>query len=59
MVAAHDRNGVMGIAPNATVVAYNPFDSTGTASWSAIRTGVLSLAERNASIINMSLGVSG
>ena len=59
MVAAHDRNGVMGIAPNATVVAYNPFDATGTANWQAIRTGVLSLANRNASIINMSLGVSG
>ena len=59
MVAAHDRNGVMGVAPNATVIAYNPFDATGTASWSAIRTGVLSLAERNASIINMSLGISG
>ena len=32
---------------------------TGTANWQAIRTGVLSLANRNASIINMSLGVSG
>ena len=59
MVAAHDRQGVMGIAPNATVIAYNPFDSTGTASWRAIRTGVLSLAERGSSVINMSLGVSG
>src|SRR5688572_21262755 len=59
MVAAHDRNGVMGVAPHASVIAYNPFDSTGTASWTAIRTGVLSLAERNASIINMSLGISG
>ena len=59
MVAAHDRSGVMGIAPNATVIAYNPFDSTGTASWTAIREGVLSLAGRNASVINMSLGVPG
>ena len=59
MVAAHDREGVMGIAPNATVVAYNPFDASGTASWQAIRTGILSLADRDASIINMSLGVAG
>jgi subtilisin family serine protease len=59
MVAAHDRKGVMGIAPNATVIAYNPFDSTGTASWAAVRQGVLSLAARNASVINMSLGVPG
>ena len=59
MVAAHDRQGVMGIAPNATVIAYNPFDQSGTANWRAVRTGVLSLAERGASIINMSLGVSG
>lgn len=59
MVAAHDRDGIMGIAPNATVIAYNPFDSTGTASWSAIHQGVLSLASRNASVINMSLGVPG
>ena len=27
MVAAHDRQGVMGVAPHATVIAYNPFDS--------------------------------
>jgi hypothetical protein len=59
MVAAHDRQGVMGIAPNATVIAYNPFDSTNTASWTAIREGILSLASRNASVINMSLGVPG
>lgn len=59
MVAAHDRVGVMGIAPNANVIAYNPFDSTGTASWTAIKEGVLSLAGRGASVINMSLGVPG
>ncbi|RYG86709.1 MAG: hypothetical protein EON59_09340, partial [Alphaproteobacteria bacterium] len=59
MVAAHDGRGVMGIAPMASVVAYNPFDSTGTAGWSDIRNGVLMLAQNNASIINMSLGVPG
>lgn len=59
MVAAHDGKGVMGIAPMASVVAYNPFDSTGTAGWADIRNGVLMLAQNNASIINMSLGVPG
>ncbi len=59
MVAAHDRNGVMGIAPNAKVVAYNPFDSTNTASWLAVKNGILALADKDASVINMSLGVPG
>lgn len=59
MIAAHDGKGVMGIAPMASVVAYNPFDETGTAGWSDIRNGVLMLAQNGASIINMSLGVPG
>ena len=59
MVAAHDRDGVMGIAPNATVVAFNPFDNTNTASWGAVREGILALADHDASVINMSLGVAG
>lgn len=59
MVGPHDGQGTMGIAPKATVVAYNPFDATGTASWSAIKTGILALGSHNASVINMSLGVAG
>ena len=59
IVGAHDGQGVMGIAPRAKVVAYNPFDSTGTASWDDITNGVKSLAASNASIINMSLGEPG
>ncbi|UVO49494.1 S8 family serine peptidase [Sphingomonas sp. SUN019] len=59
MIAAHDGRGVMGIAPMASVVAYNPFDSSGTANWDDVRNGVLMLAQNNASIINMSLGVPG
>ena len=59
MVAAHDGSGLMGIAPNATVIAYNPFDATNSAGWGDVRTGILALADRNASVINMSLGVSG
>ena len=62
MVAAHDGKGVMGIAPMASVVAYNPFDETGTANWRDITRGVALLAgsgSGNASIVNMSLGVPG
>ena len=59
MIAAHDGRGVMGIAPMASVVSYNPFDESGTAGWSDIRNGVLMLAQNNASIVNMSLGVPG
>jgi hypothetical protein len=59
MVAAHDGKGVMGIAPKASVVAFNPFDNSNTASWGAIRQGVLALSARNASVINMSLGQPG
>ena len=59
MVGAHDGQGVMGIAPKASVVAYNPFDSTGTAGWGDISNGIQMLARNNASVINMSLGVPG
>ena len=59
MVAAQDGKGVMGIAPMASVVAYNPFDDTGTANWTDVTRGVARLASEGASIINMSLGVPG
>ncbi len=59
MVAAHDGQGVMGIAPGARVVAYNPFDATGTASWDDITAGVAALTSNHASVVNMSLGVRG
>lgn len=59
LIADHDGRGVMGIAPNASVATYNPFDATGSASWDDIRAGIVSLKSVNASVINMSLGVSG
>ena len=40
IAAAHDGKGVMGIAPNATIAAYNPFDATGTADWPDIKAGI-------------------
>ena len=59
MVGAHDGKGVMGIAPKASVIAYNPFDQTGTANWTDVTNGILMLTQNGASIVNMSLGVPG
>ena len=59
ITAAHDGRGVMGIAPGASVVSYNPFDTTYTAGWTDIRNGVLNLVKNGATIVNMSLGVPG
>lgn len=59
LVADHDGKGVQGIAPNASVASYNPFDESGTASWSDVRAGIVALKKDGASIINISLGVKG
>ncbi|MBA4800646.1 MAG: S8 family serine peptidase [Euryhalocaulis sp.] len=59
LVSEHDGEGVMGIAPNADVAAYSPFDETGTAGWDDIRLGIYNLLQQKSTIINMSLGVSG
>ncbi len=72
--ASHDGEGVMGIAPNARVRAYNPFDAHGNAGWSDIGDAIVALktnqtawtdtlfkgvAPTNASVINLSLGEAG
>ncbi|MET0273194.1 MAG: S8 family serine peptidase, partial [Phenylobacterium sp.] len=59
MVADHDGKGVMGIAPNASVVSYNPFDNSGTAGWNDVHTGIIALQGAGATVVNMSLGVNG
>ncbi|MFN2099707.1 S8 family peptidase [Altererythrobacter sp. MF3-039] len=72
IAAAHDGEGVMGIAPNTTITAFNPFDATGSATWDDVATGILSLKSNNnsalnnvlgqnvrASVINLSLGEPG
>ena len=59
LIAPHDGKGMQGIAPNARVVAYNPFDDSGTASWADVRSGIKALRGANASVINISLGVKG
>ncbi|QAY78123.1 S8 family serine peptidase [Sphingosinicella sp. BN140058] len=58
MVAAHDGKGIMGIAPEASVVAFNPFDDSGTAGWEDITRGVAMLSGK-AGVVNMSLGTPG
>lgn len=59
IVASHDGKGVMGIAPRAKIASYNPFDSTLTASWADVRTGIEHVGQKGASVINLSLGVEG
>ncbi|MDZ7587738.1 MAG: S8 family serine peptidase [Parasphingorhabdus sp.] len=59
MVGAHDGKGVMGIAPNAQVISYNPFDSTQTAGWDDIKTGLQLFSDQKVSVVNISLGVPG
>src|SRR5436190_4462628 len=54
IVGAHDGKGVMGIAPMAKVVAFNPFDSTGTADWDDVTRGVQNLKANGADVVNMS-----
>ena len=53
----HDGQGVMGIAPRATVKAYSPFDGSGSSNWQDIENGVLTLTAGGANVINMSLGI--
>ena len=59
IASAHDGKGVMGIAPNARIAAFNPFDASGTADWPDIRRGIVAVAGKGASVVNLSLGVPG
>jgi hypothetical protein len=59
ITASHDGKGVMGIAPNAKIAAFNPFDSTGTASWADVTKGIAAVAGKGAAVVNLSLGVPG
>ncbi len=59
LVSDHDGEGVMGIAPNAKVVAYNPFDHSNTASWDEVEHGVKLVSGWGANVVNMSLGMPG
>lgn len=59
IVASHDGRGVMGIAPGASVRAYNPFNRDGTADWASVTAGIRALTGAGVGVLNMSLGVPG
>ncbi|HEY1629808.1 MAG TPA: S8 family peptidase [Rhizomicrobium sp.] len=59
IAAQQDGTGVMGVAPNSTIALYNPFDSTGTASWTDVAQGIATLYNNGAHVVNASLGVPG
>lgn len=59
LVADHDGAGLMGIAPNAVVAGYNPFDASGTTNWDDIAEGFYRLKQSGASVVNLSLGLPG
>jgi hypothetical protein len=59
IVASHDGKGIMGIAPNAKVAAYNPFDSSGSTDWDTVKVGIRAVTNAGASVVNLSLGVPG
>ncbi len=59
IVGPQDGQGVMGIAPGAQVIAYNPYDASGTANWGDITNGIQNLKSGGASVVNASLGVPG
>lgn len=59
IAAQQDNLGVMGVAPKSSVRLYNPFDTSGTANWSDVTTGILQLFNNKSTVINASLGVPG
>lgn len=59
IAAQQDGKGVMGIAPNAQIELYNPFDQTGTTNWQDVTTGIDTLYKAGASVVNASLGTPG
>jgi hypothetical protein len=59
MAAQIDGVNVMGVSPSSDVRLYNPFDATGTASWSDVSKGIDKLYGNKATVTNASLGVPG
>ncbi|UAB79353.1 S8 family serine peptidase [Erythrobacter sp. SCSIO 43205] len=65
IAGAHDGEGVMGIAPDAKLATYNPFDSQGKGSWNGVGNGLvhmkrnLPLLGGKVSVVNISLGEKG
>ncbi|MCQ8185985.1 S8 family peptidase [Parvularcula maris] len=56
---ALDGEGVMGVAPNATVTLSNPFDAQSYADEQDVMASITAVGRAGASIINLSIGESG
>lgn len=59
IASAQDGTGTMGVDPNVDIHLYNPFDTTGTASWNDVALGINHLFQTGAHVVNASLGVPG
>ncbi len=59
MVAAHDGRNIMGIAPDARLAFFNPYDSAASTSWANVGRAIDAVASNGASVINLSLGEPG
>jgi hypothetical protein len=54
-----DGSGVMGVAPDARIVSYDPYDDTQTTGWNDVEFGMSYLALAQTDIVNLSMGVPG
>jgi hypothetical protein len=71
IAGSRDGTGIMGVLPTtaANIVAYNPYDATGTTNWTDVGTGLATIAGMQikvngtllnpATVVNASLGVPG
>ncbi|MEP4166505.1 S8 family serine peptidase [Maricaulis sp.] len=54
-----DGSGVMGVAQNADLISFDPYDDTQTTDWGTVELGMSYLALMQTDIVNLSMGVSG
>ena len=54
-----DGEGLMGLAPNAELMTYNPFDETLSTNFVDVAAGIEWLLARHSRVFNLSLGVPG
>jgi len=54
----NNNKGVVGVSPNVRILAVKVLDSYGSGSWSTVASGVVYAADKQARVINLSLGGS-
>jgi len=54
-----DGSGVMGVAPEARIISFDPFDDTQTTDWGTVEFGLSYLSLAQSDIVNLSMGVPG